>query len=151
MTTSPRRGAGLRHVEDAGALRLRLIAAQDPELVTLVGRVRRKVVEEDDRAALLRLEENLGGRGRRDLLAGERDRARVARRERRHLGAELLVARREELILAGEPADLGFAAVDLLARDADRQLAPAPQREEENRGGHPPAAAVEPIARIDDV
>src|SRR2546430_769272 len=75
----------------------------------------------------------------------------AARGQRRHLGAQLVIARREELVLAGQAADFSLAAVDLLARHADRQLAPAPQREEHDGGGHPPAAAVEPVAHVDDI
>jgi hypothetical protein len=113
-------------VEDARAHRARLIGADDPELVALVGRVRRQRVEEDDRAAALRLEEHFRRGRRRDFLSGERDGARVVRGERGHFGGEFFGAPGEEGVFLAKAIDLRALRGVVLARRTDPDLAPTP-------------------------
>jgi hypothetical protein len=121
-----RRVAGAGDVEDARAHRPRLIGADDPELVALVGRVRRQRVEEDDRAAALGLEEHLRRGGWRDFLSGERDGARVVRGERGHFGGEFFGAPGEEGVFLAKAIDLRALRGVVLARGTDPDLTPTP-------------------------
>src|SRR5207248_1908984 len=101
--------------------------------------------------ALVRLEEDARRRGRRDLLPRKRDLLGVARGQRGHLRAQLVVALGQARVLLGQSADLRLLRVDLLALDAHGQLAPAPQRQEQRGGGGQPPGAAEAAAGLDDV
>src|SRR5206468_11685114 len=107
-------------VEDPCALWVGLVSADDPELVALVGRICREVVEKDDGSTARGVEEDPRRRRRRHFLPRQREGARLRRGQR----GQLLVLRREPVALLGQAADLRLLRDDLLPRHANPYFPP---------------------------
>src|SRR6185295_13500285 len=91
------------------------------------------------------------GRRRRGGLSAERDRLRARRSEGLHLQRQFFFLLLEKRILFIERLDLGLLILHVLARDADPDFAPAPQRQEKRRRGGQPPRIHAPRLDVDDV